>query len=79
MATAAYSQSVDWFPSIIVGPNRSIIPLGPFAEAQAQVRSSLLETLRIESFGALLISSGRCCFWKIGRINTSPFERQDQL
>jgi len=35
-ATAAYDQSIDTFPSIIVGPNKSIVPLGSFAEAQAQ-------------------------------------------
>ena len=39
-ATAAYDQSIDTFPSIIVGPNKSIVPLGSFAEAQAQVSLS---------------------------------------
>ena len=36
-ATAAYDQSVDVFPSLIIGANGSIEPLGSFAEAQAQV------------------------------------------
>jgi hypothetical protein len=40
-ATAAYDQTVDVFPSIIIGPNRSIVPVGTFAEAQAQVRICL--------------------------------------
>mmetsp|Transcript_114216 Transcript_114216/g.170860 ORF Transcript_114216/g.170860 Transcript_114216/m.170860 type:complete len:546 (+) Transcript_114216:257-1894(+) len=35
-ATATYDQSVDAFPSIVIGPDRSIEPQGPFAEAQAQ-------------------------------------------
>ena len=39
MATAAYDHAVKVFPSIIVGPNKSIVPNGSFAEAQAQVRS----------------------------------------
>lgn len=36
-AAASYDQSVDIFPSIVIGPNKSILPQGPFAEAQAQV------------------------------------------
>ena len=36
--SAAYNQTVDAFPSIIIGPNGLISPQGPFAEAQAQVR-----------------------------------------
>ena len=36
-ATAAYDQSVDVFPSLIIGANGSIEPQGSFAEAQAQV------------------------------------------
>ena len=36
-ATAAYDQSVDVFPSLIIGANGSIDPQGSFAEAQAQV------------------------------------------
>jgi hypothetical protein len=36
-AVASYDQSVDIFPSIVIGPNKSIVPQGPFAEAQAQV------------------------------------------
>ncbi len=36
-AVASYDQSVDIFPSIVIGPNKSIVPKGPFAEAQAQV------------------------------------------
>jgi len=38
VAAAAYDQSVDSFPSIVIGPNGTIIPQGTFAEAQAQVR-----------------------------------------
>lgn len=37
---ASYDQSVDIFPSIVIGPNKSIVPQGPFAEAQAQVSST---------------------------------------
>lgn len=36
-ATAAYDQSVETFPSIVIGPNKTIVPQGSFAEAQAQV------------------------------------------
>ena len=39
VATAAYDQSVDSFPSIVIGPDRSIQALGTFAEAQAEVRN----------------------------------------
>lgn len=35
-AAAAYSQSVDTFPSIVIGADGLISPQGPFAEAQAQ-------------------------------------------
>lgn len=38
-ATAAYDQTVETFPSIIIGPNKTIVPQGSFAKAQAQVRS----------------------------------------
>ena len=38
-AAAAFSQSVDTFPSIVIGANGLISPQGPFAEAQAQVRN----------------------------------------
>lgn len=31
-----YNQSVDIFPSIVIGPDKAISPQGPFAEAQAQ-------------------------------------------
>jgi hypothetical protein len=41
MATAAYDTSVEAFPSIVIGPDRSIEPQGSFAEAQAQVRFGL--------------------------------------
>jgi hypothetical protein len=41
-ATATYDQSVDSFPSIVIGPDRSIEPQGSFAEAQAQVCNVLL-------------------------------------
>jgi hypothetical protein len=38
-ANATYDQSVrEPFPSIVIGPERSIEPQGSFAEAQAQVR-----------------------------------------
>ena len=38
-ANATYDQSVrEPFPSIVVGPEKSIEPQGSFAEAQAQVR-----------------------------------------
>ena len=37
-ASAAYDQSVNSFPSIVIGPNGSIVPQGSFAEAQAEVR-----------------------------------------
>lgn len=40
-ATATYDQSVNSFPSIVIGPNRSITPQGTFAEAQAEVRERL--------------------------------------
>ena len=36
-ATATYDQSVDSFPSIVIGPDRVILPQGSFAEAQAEV------------------------------------------
>jgi len=36
-ATSAYDQSVDVFPSLIIGANGAIEPQGSFAEAQAQV------------------------------------------
>ena len=36
-ATATYDQSVDSFPSIVIGPDRAILPQGTFAEAQAEV------------------------------------------
>ncbi len=38
-ASAAYQQSIDSFPSIVIGPHRSIVPQGSFAQAQAEVRS----------------------------------------
>jgi quinolinate synthase len=34
-ATAPYNQSVDYFPSLIIGADRSLQPLGSFAQAQA--------------------------------------------
>ena len=36
--SATYDQSIDSFPSIVIGPNGTIIPQGSFAEAQAEVR-----------------------------------------
>ena len=36
-ATAAYNQSVDEFPSLVIGSNGNLTPKGSFAEAQAQV------------------------------------------
>jgi hypothetical protein len=41
-ATAAYGQTVTSFPSIVIGPDRSILPQGSFAEAQAQVGFCLI-------------------------------------
>lgn len=40
-ATATYDLSVDTFPSIVIGPDKSITPQGPFAEAQAEVRTCI--------------------------------------
>lgn len=37
VATSTYETSVEAFPSIVIGPDRSIEPQGSFAEAQAQV------------------------------------------
>ena len=37
-ATATYDQTVETFPSIVIGPDRAIEPQGSFAESQAQVR-----------------------------------------
>ena len=38
-ANATYDQSVrEPFPSIVLGPERSVMPQGSFAEAQAEVR-----------------------------------------
>jgi quinolinate synthase len=34
-ASAPYDQSVDTFPSLIIGADRSLLPVGSFAEAQA--------------------------------------------
>jgi hypothetical protein len=43
-ANATYDQSVrEPFPSIVIGPERSIEPQGSFAEAQAQVRHNDIE------------------------------------
>jgi hypothetical protein len=42
-ATAAYDQTVETFPSIVIGPKKSIVPQGSFAEAQAQVGNNILE------------------------------------
>jgi hypothetical protein len=36
-ATAAYDQTINAFPSIVIGPDRVIVPQGSFAEAQAEV------------------------------------------
>ena len=41
-ASAAYAQSVDTFPSIVIGSKGSISPQGSFAEAQAQVRLKMI-------------------------------------
>ena len=35
---AAYNQTVDVFPSIVIGSDGSFSAQGPFAESQAQVR-----------------------------------------
>lgn len=43
--TAAHDQSITQpFPSLVIGPDRSIQPQGSFAEAQAQVCSVVLTT-----------------------------------
>lgn len=42
---AAYNQTVDAFPSIVIGSNGKISPQGPFAEAQAQVSSIFHKSL----------------------------------
>lgn len=34
-ARAPYDQTVETFPSLVIGPNNSIVPQGSFAEAQA--------------------------------------------
>lgn len=36
VASSAYDQSVDTFPSIVIGPDRTITPQGSFAETQAE-------------------------------------------
>lgn len=42
-ANATYDQSIrEPFPSIILGPDKSVEPQGSFAEAQAEVRKSCL-------------------------------------
>lgn len=38
VAAAAFDQTVESFPSIVIGANGSIVPQGTFAEAQAEVR-----------------------------------------
>ncbi len=40
---AAYNQTVDAFPSIVIGANGNLSAQGPFAESQAQVRENLDE------------------------------------
>eukprot|EP00934_Nitzschia_sp_Nitz4_P003051 Nitzschia sp. Nitz4//scaffold237_size30108//18276//20050//NITZ4_007993-RA/size30108-augustus-gene-0.1-mRNA-1//-1//CDS//3329543509//3041//frame0 len=48
-ATSSYQQSVDIFPSLLIGPDRSIQPQGSFAEAQARFLdpdSEAVESLR---------------------------------
>ena len=45
-ATATYDQSVDAFPSIVIGPDRSIEPQGSFAESQAEVCLNLNSLFR---------------------------------
>jgi len=35
-SSTMYNQAVDIFPSIVIGPDKTISPQGPFAEAQAQ-------------------------------------------
>lgn len=41
-ASAAYDQSIESFPSIVIGPNGTITPQGSFAEAQAEVRMHVM-------------------------------------
>lgn len=55
-ATAAFDQTIESFPSIVIGPNGSIIPQGTFAEAQAEVRYYYFQNLLI----ILFIVAGIC-------------------
>ena len=50
-ASAAYDQSVSSFPSIVIGPNGSIVPQGSFAEAQAEVRNRQEKRKGIDATG----------------------------
>ena len=53
---STYETSVEVFPSIVIGPDRSIEPQGSFAEAQAQVRLVIQSILR---------SLSSCILWCI--------------
>ena len=41
--SAAYNQTIESFPSIVIGADGLISPQGSFAEAQAQVRGMCLQ------------------------------------
>jgi hypothetical protein len=47
MVAAPYDQSIpdQTFPSIVIGPNKTILPQGSFAEAQAQVRHNKMKRI----------------------------------
>lgn len=46
-ATAAYDQTVDIFPSLVIGANGRIEPVGSFAEVQAEVRKEGIEGITV--------------------------------
>ena len=56
-ATATYDQSVESFPSIVIGANGSIVPQGSFAETQAQVSCKVHSTPRAPNQDQLLIET----------------------
>mmetsp|Transcript_1684 Transcript_1684/g.2292 ORF Transcript_1684/g.2292 Transcript_1684/m.2292 type:complete len:563 (+) Transcript_1684:140-1828(+) len=57
-ATTNYDQSVDSFPSIVIGPNRSITPQGLFAEAQAEYLDPDQEAVKTLSDGLINANMG---------------------
>ena len=50
MPMSTYDTSVEAFPSIVIGPDRSIEPQGSFAEAQAQVGLVVQSIIRSLSY-----------------------------